>query len=97
MAYISELCVFVCVLEHSSVRWLHYVSRLWPQAAAGPEACGGRQTQNERGAQRRQNKGLISLLSQNFSPHALIQHLLHCVLDSSSVLKPSKLPTEAAF
>lgn len=62
-AYISELCVFVCALEHSPVWWLHYVPGLWPQAAAGPEACGGRQTQNERGAQRRQNKGLISLLT----------------------------------
>ncbi len=89
--------MFVCALEHSPVRWLHYVPGLWPQAAAGPEAYGGRQTQNERGAQRRQNKGLISLLSRNFSPHAHIQHLLQCILDSSSVLKSSKLPTEEAF
>lgn len=38
-AYISEL--FVCALEHSTVRWLHYVFGLWPQAAVGPEACCG--------------------------------------------------------
>lgn len=44
---ILEVFVCLCALEHSSVRWLHHVSGFWPQAAAGPEACGGCQTQNE--------------------------------------------------
>jgi len=44
---ISELCVRLCALEHCPVGRLHHVSGLWSQAAAGPEARGGRQTQTE--------------------------------------------------